>query len=72
MVITHQEFKFILKEIEHYRLLKEQIRTKSKRVVDAISAEKREAILAQGRKEGKEAFLKQIENTSAIQPANAT
>ena len=43
--VSHQEFQFILKEIEHYRILKEQIRTKSKRVTDAITEEQREAIL---------------------------
>ena len=70
--ISHQEYHFILKEIEHYRIIKEQIRAKSKKTVDAITAEQRELILAQGRKEGKQAFLEQIAASSGIQTANAT
>ena len=68
--ISHNEYQFILKEVEHYRTLKEQIRTKSKRVVDTITAEQREAILAEGRKQGKQDFLKQIAQSSDIPPAN--
>ena len=70
--ISHEEYQFILKEIEHYRVMKEQIRTKSKKVVDTITAEQREAILAQGRKEGEQAFLTKIGASSAIQTVNAT
>ena len=69
--VSHQEYQLILKEVEHYRSLKEQIRTKSKRVTDAISAEQREAILQEGRKQGKDDFLKQIASTSDTQPVNA-
>lgn len=69
--ISHQEYQFILKEVEHYRTLKEQIRTKSKRVVDTITAEQREAILAEGRKQGKQDFLRKIAQSSDIQTANA-
>ena len=39
--------------------MKEEIRTKSKKTTDAITAEQREAILAQGRKEGREGFFKE-------------
>ena len=68
--ISHQEYHFILKEIEHYRVLKEQIRTKSKRVVEMITTEQREAILNEGREQGKKDFLRQIAGTSNIQPAH--
>ena len=47
--IDHQEYQLILKEVEHYRTMKEEIRTKSKKTTDAITTEQREAILAQGR-----------------------
>ena len=50
--IDHQEYQLILKEIEHYRTMKEQIRTKSKKTTDAISADQREEILKQSREEG--------------------
>ena len=69
--ISHEEYQFILKEVEHYRVMKEQIRTKSKKVADAITAEQREAILAQGREEGKQAFLRKIAATSDTPTANA-
>ena len=70
--ISHQEYLFILKELERYRQLKEQIRTKSKRIVDAIKIDQREAILAEGREQGKQDFLRKIADTSATQPVNAT
>ena len=70
--ISHEEYQFILKEVEHYRNLKEQIRAKYKRVVDVITAEQREALLAEGRKQGKQDFLQQIARSSAIPPVNAT
>ena len=70
--ISHQEYQLILKEIEHYRTMKEEIRTKSKKTTDTITAEQREAILAQGRKEGKQAFLAKIVGTSATPLASAT
>ena len=50
--------------------MKEEIRTKSKKTTDAITAEQREALLAQGREEGQQAFLAKIAATSGIQPAN--
>ena len=70
--IDHQEYQLILKEVEHYRTMKEEIRTKSKTSADAITAEQREAILAQGRKEGQQAFLEKIFGTSATPLASAT
>ena len=44
--VSHQEYQLILKEVEHYRETKEEIRTKSKKkTTDAITAEQREEIL---------------------------
>ena len=68
--ISHQEYQLILKEVEHYRSLKEQIRTKSKRVTDAINTEQREAILQQGREQGKADFLKLIARSSDTPTVN--
>ena len=70
--ISPDEYQRILKEIEHYRQIKQQIRQKTKRITNAINEEQRQAILDQGRKEGKEDFLRQIANTSSIQPVNVT
>ena len=52
--------------------MKEETRTKSKKTTDAITAEQREAILAQGREEGQKAFLERITATSDIQTVNVT
>ena len=70
--ISHQEYQLILKEVEHYRKMKEEIRTKSKKTTDAITTEQREAILAQGREQGQQAFLQKIVGTSATPLASAT
>ena len=70
--VSHKEYQLILKEVEHYRAMKEEIRTKSKKTTDAITAEQREKILKQGRKEGKQDFLAKIVSTSATQPVSAT
>ena len=70
--ISHQEYQLILKEVEHYRTMKEQIRTKSKKTTDSITAEQREEILKQGRQEGQQAFLRKIAATSGTPPVSAT
>ena len=36
---SHQEYQLILKEVEHCRKMKEEIRTKSKKVADTITSE---------------------------------
>ena len=70
--ISPQEYQRIIKEVEHYRHIKQEIRQKSKRISDALTEEQRQAILAQGREQGKQDFLRQIATTSGIQPANVT
>ena len=69
--ISDKEYHTILSEVESYRTLKKEIRTKSKKEVQKITKEQREAILALGREQGKNDFLRKIENTSATRPANA-
>ena len=69
--ISHQEYQLILKEVEHYRTMKEEIRTKSKKTTDSITAEQREDILKQGREEGKQNFLAKIAGTLGTQPVSA-
>ena len=70
--VSHQEYQLILKEVEHYRKMKEEIRTKSKKTTDVITAEQREAILKQGREEGQQAFLAKIAASSDTQTVSAT
>ena len=69
--ISHQEYQLILKEVENYRKMKEEIRTKSKKTTDAITAEQRETILKQGRQEGQQAFLERIAASSGTQTVGA-
>ena len=69
--ISPVEYQRILKEVENYRVLKDQIRQKSKRIANTISEEQRQAILDQGRQQGKQDFLEQIKNSSATQPVSA-
>ena len=69
--ISPTEFHKVLQEVEKYRRLKADIRNQAKAKVKEITKEQREEILEQGRKEGKEDFLRKIANTSGIQGANA-
>ena len=66
------EFQRIIQEKQRYLLLKQEIRDKTKRVTDTINEEQRQAILDQGRLQGRNDFLKQIANTSNTQPVNVT
>ena len=66
------EFQRIIQEKQRYLLLKQEIRRKTKRVTDTINEEQRQAILDQGRLQGRNDFLKQIANTSNTQPVNVT
>ena len=61
----------VLQEVENYCKLKVDIRNQAKAKVKEITKEQREEILEQGRKEGKEDFLRKIANTSGIQGVNA-
>ena len=63
--ISPAEFHKVLQEVEKYRKLKAKVKIKE------ITKEQREEILEQGRKEGKEDFLRKIANTSGIQGVSA-
>ena len=66
------EFQRIIQEKQRYLLLKQEIRHKTKRITDTINEKQRQAILDQGRLQGRNDFLKQIANTSNTQPVNVT
>ena len=68
--ISPTEFHKVLQEVQKYRKLKADIRNLAKAKVKAITKEQREEILEQGRKEGKEDFLRKIANTSGTQGVN--
>ena len=69
--ISPAEYNKVLQEREKYRKLKADIRSWTKAKVKQIEKEQREEILEQGRKEGKEIFLRHIANSSGTQGANA-
>ena len=68
--ISPEEFQRIIQERQRYLLLKQQIRHRTKHVTDTINDEQRRAILDQGRREGKQDFLRQIANTSNTPDVN--
>ena len=69
--ISPTEFHKVLQEVEKYRKLKADIRNLAKAKIKQITKEQREELLEQGRKEGKEDFLRKIANTSGTQGASA-
>ena len=68
--VSPTEFHKILQETENYQKLKADIRKQAKTKQAKLSKEQREEILEQGRKEGREDFLRKIANTSGIPNAN--
>ena len=69
--ISSIEFHKVLQEVEKYRKLKADISNLARTKVKQITKEQREELLEQGKKEGKEDFLRKIANTSGIQGASA-
>ena len=68
--ISPTEFHKVLQEVEKYRKLKADVRNQAKTKIKEITKEHREELLEQGRKEGKEDFLRKIANTSSTQGVN--
>ena len=54
------EFHKVLQEVEKYRKRKADIRNQAKTRVRQITKEQQEELLEQGRKEGKECFLRKM------------
>ena len=67
--VSPTEFHKVRQEVEKYRKLKADIRNQAKAKVKEIT---KEEILEQGRKEGKEDFLRKIANFSGTQGVSAT
>ena len=68
--ISPTEFHKVLQEVEKYCRPKVDIRNQAKAKVKEITKERREEILEQERKEGKEDFSRKIANTSGTQGVN--
>ena len=58
--ISPTKFHKVLQEVEKYRKLKADLRNQAKAKIKQITKEQREELLEQGRKEGKEDFLRKI------------
>ena len=69
--ISPTEFHRVLQEVEKYPKHKADIRNQTKAKVKQITKEQREELFEQGRKQGKEYFLRKIANTSVTQGVNA-
>ena len=69
--ISPTDFYKVLHEIEKYCKLKTDIWNQAKAKVKEITKEQQEELLEQGRKEGKEDFLRKIANTSGTQGVSA-
>ena len=69
--ISPTEFHKVLQELEKYRKRNANIRNQVKAKVKQITKKQWEGLLEQGRKEGKEDFLRKIANTSGTQGVNA-
>ena len=65
------EFHKVLEEVEKYCKLKVDIRNQTKAKIKPITKELRDELLEQGKKDGKEDFLRKIANTSCIQGVSA-
>ena len=68
--ISPTEFNKVLQEVEKYRKQKADTRNQTKAKVKEITKEQREKIHKQGRKEGKEDFLRKIAISSGTQGVN--
>ena len=65
------EFHKVLEEVEKYCKLKVDIRNQTKAKIKPITKEQRDELLEQGKKDGKEDFLRKIANISCIQGVSA-
>ena len=67
--ISSIKFHKVLQEVENYckLKLKTDIRNQTKNKVKQITTKQRQKLLEQGRKEGKEDFLRKMTNNSGIQ-----
>ena len=69
--ISATKFRKVLQEVEKYYKLKADIGNQARGKVKEITKEQPEEILEEGRKDGKEDFLRKIANTSGTQGVNA-
>ena len=56
--MTDEEFRLILEELEKYKVMKEEVRSKTKK---KIATETEEALIKRGRQEERNSFRKLVE-----------
>ena len=59
--VTDEEFQLILEELEKYKVMKEEVRSKTKK---KISTETEESLIEQGRREARESFRRLVEKNN--------
>ena len=56
--VTDEEFRLILEELEKYKVMKEEVRSKAKK---KLATETEESLIERGRQEARESFWKLVE-----------
>ena len=59
--VTDEEFRLILEELEKYKVMKEEVRSKTKK---KITTETKETLIERGRQEARESFWKLVEKNN--------
>ena len=59
--VTDDEFRLILEELEKYNVMKEEVRSKTKKM---IATEMKETLIKRGRQEARESFRKLVEKNN--------
>ena len=59
--VTDEEFPLIMEELEKYKVMKEEVRAKTKK---KIATEKEETLIERGRQEARESFWKLVEKNN--------
>ena len=60
--VVDEEFRLILEEFEKYKVMKEEVRSKTKK---KIATETEELLIERGRQEARESFRKLVEKNNA-------
>ena len=61
--VTDEEFRLILEELEKYKVMKEEVRSKTKK---KIATETEETLIERGRQEARESFRKLVEKNGPM------
>ena len=59
--VTDEDFRLILEELEKYKVMKGEVRSKTKK---KIATEKEETLIERGRQEARESFRKLVEKNN--------